>query len=130
MAKMVGVWMDINNQNRSPQEDLNLTVGGTIRLSSAELSRLPPGSLFNIRVKVMDSDTFSDDTVHSDNSFSIAAHSGSQPFMTGVVVPAGRLTNSEPGHENYAEVYCRVAAVNGSLSTNASNSGTTDVRIR
>lgn len=130
MAKMVGVWMDVNNQNRAPQDDLNLTVGGTIRLSSAELARVPPGSLFNVRIKVMDSDTFSDDTVHNDNSFSIAAQSASQTFMTGVVVPASKLRNSEPSYENYAEVYCRVAAANGSLSTNASNSGTTDVRIR
>jgi hypothetical protein len=130
MAKMLGVWMDINNPNRSPSEDLNLTVGGTIWLSSAELAKVPPGGLFNVKIKVMDSDSFSDDLVHSDNSFSIGVRSDNQPFMTGVIVPAGALKNSEPSYENSAEVYCRVAASNGTLSTNASNSGTVGIRIR
>jgi len=130
MAKMLGVWMDINNPNRSPSDDLNLTVGGTIRLTSAELAKVPPGALFNVKVKVMDSDTFSDDLVHSDNSFSIGIRSDNQPFMTGIIVPATALKNSEPSYEKYAEIYCRVAAGNGTLSTNASNSRTVDIRIR
>jgi hypothetical protein len=129
MAKMLGVWMDINNPKRSPSEDLNLTVGGTIRLSSAELAKVPPGALFNVKIKVMDSDTFSDDLVHSDHSFSIGAQSDNQAFMTGVIVPARALKNSEPSYESSAEIYCRVAATNGALSTNASNSRTLDVRI-
>ena len=65
MAKMIGVWMNINNPGRSKQDDLNLTVGGTITLASADL----PGGLWTIRVRVMDDDTFSDDLVHTDNSF-------------------------------------------------------------
>src|SRR4051812_17263037 len=89
MAKMLGVWMDINNPKRPPSEDLNLTVGGTIRLTSAELAKVPPGGLMNVNIKVMDSDSFSDDLVHTDNSFSIGVHGDNQPFMTGVIVPAG-----------------------------------------
>ena len=130
MAKMNGVWMDINNPKRSPSESLNLTVGGTISLSAAEFSKIAPGTLFNVKIKVMDSDTFSDDLVYSDNSFSIGIHSQNQPFMTGVVVPANALKNSEPSYESTAEIYCRAAAANGSASTNASNSRTLDVRIR
>ena len=72
MAKMLGVWMQIVNPNRSAQDDLNLTVGGTIGLTRAEVEKLAPGQLFNVRIRVMDEDSFSDDLVYTDNTFSIA----------------------------------------------------------
>jgi hypothetical protein len=72
MAKMSGVWININNPGRSAQEDLNLTVGGTILLTTDEVAKVTPGQLFTIRINVMDDDTFSDDFVHTDESFSVA----------------------------------------------------------
>lgn len=129
MAKMLGVWIEVTNPNRPLSDDLNLLVGGTIRLTAAEMARLSPDRLFNIRVKVMDSDTFSDDLIHTDETFSIAAQDTTQPFVTSVLVPAGKLRNSEPGSERNAEVYCRVAGRNGNIVTNASNSQEVNVRI-
>jgi hypothetical protein len=130
MAKMIGVWMNINNPNRSAQDDLNLTVGGTIVLTQAEVRKLVPGQLFNVRIRVMDEDSFSDDLVYSDNSFSIGV-SDTNPklFHTGVIVPRKQLRDSEPGYENEAEVYCRVSAGSGNISTNWRNSQTENVKI-
>src|SRR3954454_23848336 len=69
MAKMLGVWMNINNPNRSTHEDLNLTVGGTVLLSSSD-----PHGLWTISVRVMDEDTFSDDLVFTDDSFQLGVY--------------------------------------------------------
>jgi hypothetical protein len=46
-----------------------------------------------------------------------------------VIVPAGRLNDSEPFWESRAEVYCRVSARGGSVETNAANSQTVSVAI-
>lgn len=136
MAKMRGVWMQINNPNRSAKEDLNLTVNGTIVLTSQDVAKLVPGQLFHVRIKVMDSDTFSDDVVHTDDTFERGVYDTTPtPFGVGVIVPAAKLRNSEPSYESTAEIYCRVAAEqrNGQgrvvISTNAANSQTEDVRI-
>ena len=51
------------------QEDLNLAVNGTILLTPQEVAKLVPGQLFRVRIKVMDDDTFSDDVVHTDETF-------------------------------------------------------------
>jgi hypothetical protein len=131
MARMLGIWINVNNPSRSPAEDLNLQVGGTILLNSKEVAKLPQGGLFNVKIKVLDSDTFSDDLVFTDDNFNRGVFDTSPtPFITSVIVPFVKLRNSEPGFENTAEIYCRVAAKNGPVSTNASNSQTVDVRIR
>jgi hypothetical protein len=126
MARMMGVWMTINNPGRSKQDDLNLTVGGTITLAPADL----PGGLWTIRVRVMDDDSFSDDLVHTDNSFQFGVRElGPTHFNLGVIVPASKLRNSEPSYEDWAEIYCRVSANLGNRSTNWANSQNADVRI-
>ena len=130
MAKMLGVWMQIMNSNRSAQDDLNLTVSGTIGLTRAEVEKLAPSKLFNVRIRVMDEDSFSDDLVHTDNTFSIAVHDANpQSFVTGVVVPRKALRDSEPSFEHEAEIYCRVSAGTGNIVTNWRNSQTENVKI-
>ena len=130
MAKMLGVWMQIMNPNRSAQDDLNLTVGGTMVLTRAEVEKLAPGQLLPVRIRVMDEDSFSDDLVYTDNTFSIAVHdTNPQPFVTGVVVPRKALRDSEPSYEHEAEIYCRVSAGTGNISTNWRNSQTENVKI-
>ena len=49
MAKMQSVSMQVNNPGRSAQEDLNLTVGGTIVLTPQEVAKLVPGQLFRVQ---------------------------------------------------------------------------------
>ena len=111
MARMLGAWMHINNPHRTAQEDLNLTVGGVISLSAADVGKLVPGQLFKVRVKVMDDDTFSDDLVFTDESFSVGVNdSAPRPFHTGVIVPRAKLRAAEPSYEHGVEVYCKVSA--------------------
>lgn len=126
MAKMLGVWMHINNPNRSAADDLNLTVGGVVAMAQADL----PGGLWRIRIRVMDDDTFSDDLVHTHDTFQLGAHDlEPRPFHVGVIVPRGKLRGAEPGYESTVEIYCRVSAQLGNKSTNWRNSQTEDVKI-
>ena len=41
--------MNINNPGRSAQDDLNLTAGGTIVLTAADVAKLVPGQLWPAR---------------------------------------------------------------------------------
>jgi hypothetical protein len=130
MAQMLGVWINVNNPNRSTDQDLNLTVGGTILLTAEDVKKLTKGGLFNVNIKVMDEDTFSDDTVHTDNSFSVGVYdTDPHCFHTGVIVPHQALNDSEPFWEDTAEIYCRVSAKQGTIQTNGANSQTIDVAI-
>jgi hypothetical protein len=128
-AKMLGVWMNINNPNRSTSDVLNLTVGGTILLN-AEAVKLIGEGLMRVKIKVMDSDTFEDDLLLTNETFQIGVHDTSpRCFHTGVIVPAAKLNDSEPFWESRAEVYCRVSAKGGTVQTNARNSQTESVKI-
>jgi hypothetical protein len=129
IARMLGVWINIENPNRSTSEDLNLTVGGTILLNQEALRKLQE-HLLTVTVKVMDEDTFSDDLIFTNASFQIGVHDTNPTcFHTGVIVPHQKLNDSEPFWENEAEVYCRVSAAGGGVQTNAANSQTEDVAI-
>ncbi len=126
MAKMRGAWMYINNPNRSPRDDLNLTVGGVLIVEQADL----PGGLWTVTVRVMDDDTFFDDLVHTDTSFQVnALEVGPRPFFLGVIVPRSKLRSSEPSSEHTAEIYCRVSARHGSRNTGWANTHTENVKI-
>jgi hypothetical protein len=128
-AKMLGVWMNVNNPKRSTNDPLNLTVGGTILLN-AEAVRLVGEGLMRVKIKVMDSDSFEDDLLLTNETFQIGVHDTSPHcFHTGVIVPAGKLNYSEPFWESRAEVYCRVSAKGGSVQTNATNSQIESVAI-
>lgn len=132
---MLGVWMNINNPGRALNEDLNLTVGGTIVLTAADVARLKPNELFNVKITVWDEDTFSDDVVYTDQTFFFnVLDTNPAQFHVGVIVPYQKLRASEPGSENFAEIYCNVSArhpsIQGSaVATNGRNSQTEDVII-
>jgi hypothetical protein len=101
MAQMLGVWTVINNPNRTTSQDVNLTVGGTILLTDADVKKLQKGELFKINIKIMDEDTFSDDTVHTDNSFQVGVFDTTPKcFHVGVIVPHQKLNDSEPFWES------------------------------
>jgi hypothetical protein len=128
-AKMLGVWVNVNNPNRSTSDVLNLTVGGTILLND-EAVKLVGEGLMRVKIKVMDSDTFEDDLLLTNETFQIGVHDTSpRCFHTGVIVPASKLNDCEPFWESWAEVYCRVSAKGGSVQTNATNSQTANVRV-
>jgi hypothetical protein len=130
MAKMLGVWINVNNPSRTTSQDLNLTVGGTILLTEAEVRSLGGGGLFPVNVRIMDDDSVSDDLVHSDVSFQINVRDTSPHcFHTGVIVPHGKLNDCEPWYEDWAEIYARVSARSGNVQTNSANSQNVNVRI-
>jgi hypothetical protein len=130
MAKMLGVWINVNNPNRTTSQDLNLTVGGTILLTEAELRALGGGGLFTVNIRIMDDDSISDDLVHSNATFQINVQSTApQCFHVGVIVPHNKLNDCEPWYEDWAEIYARVSAKSGNVQTNSSNSSNVSVRV-
>ena len=52
-ARMLGVWIWINNPNRTTNDDLNLTVGFTTKLNTEAL-RLLGGKLMTVKIDVME----------------------------------------------------------------------------
>jgi hypothetical protein len=132
MAKMLGVWMFVVNPDRSAQDILHLRTGGHIKLTSQELAKIAATDrLLNVRVKVMDSDTFDDDLVFTDESFFLGIRdTNPTPFVQDVIVPASNVINSEPSYESTAEIYCKLSARKGDLvSTNSSNTKEVNVKI-
>lgn len=131
MPRMLGVWMNINNPSRTTSQDLNLTVGGTILLSEADVRKLVKGDLFKVDIRVFDDDSITaDDQLKADNSFSVGVHdTNPKCFHVGVIVPHGKLNDCESFWDDWAEVYCRVFAKTSNLQTNAANSQTEKVRI-
>jgi hypothetical protein len=128
MAKMTGVWIYV--APRSASDDVNITCGATIILSEAEKHKIG-NSLMNVSCRVMDDDAVSDDTVHVDNSFQLGPallNIGPSTFQLGVIVPHSKVQDSEPGSESWAELYCRVRASGGGVTTNWANSQNWDVR--
>lgn len=125
MAKMVGAWIYVAPRNSN--QDVNLTVGGTILMTEADVRKVDKG-LMGIQIRVMDDDTFNDDLVVTDNSFQFGARNvGPNSFVTGVIVPRSKVEDSEPFYESTAELYARVRAVSNSVSTGWANSQTENV---
>ena len=131
MARMLGVWMNINNPSRPTSQDLNLTVGGTILLTEADVRKLVKGDVFKVNIRALDHDSVSaDDLLHTDNSFSVGVYDTTPKcFHVGVIVPHGKLNDSEMFWDDWAEVYCRVYAKTSNIQTNAANSQTEKVLI-
>lgn len=128
-AKMLGVWINVNNPNRSTSDVLNLTVGGTIILNAEAVKQVGEG-LMRVKIKVMDSDSVEDDLLLTNETFQIGVHDTSpRCFHTGVIVPAAKLNNCEPFWESRAEVYCRVSAKGGAVQSNAADSQTEGVKV-
>ncbi|RDI57975.1 hypothetical protein [Microvirga subterranea] len=127
MAKMVGVWMYV--APRRPTDDVNLTGAATIILTEADRRKLGDG-LMTVSLRVMDDDTFSDDTVYKDDSFQLGPallNIGPNTFGLNAIVPRSKVANSEPGWESSAELYFRVRASGSGVTTNWANSQTESV---
>jgi hypothetical protein len=128
-ARMLGAWIYINNPKRSTSEDLNLEVGGTVRLNTEAL-RLLAEQLLTIRAEVLDADTFSDDLLLTNESFQLGIHDTDYHcFNFGVIVPYQTLNDCEPFYESQAEIYCRVSGHGGGVTTNRARTPTENVAI-
>jgi hypothetical protein len=126
-TKMVGVWMYVAPRN--PSDDANLTGAATIILTEADKRKLGNG-LMTVSLRVMDDDTFGDDTVYQDDSFQLGPANlniGPNTFSISAIVPHSKVEKSEPGWESSAELYFRVRASGGGVTTNWANSQTEDV---
>lgn len=128
-ATMLAAWMVVNNPNRAKNDDLNLTVGGTIQLN-AEALRLLGEQLLTIRIEALDADWFSDDSLTTNESFQLAIHdTNPHCFNTGVLVNAQTLNDCEWWGDDTAEVYCVVSAHRGNLRSNGVRTQEQDVPI-
>ena len=139
MAKILCAWYQINNPNRRPEdEDLNLSVNGVLQLTEPEVRRLAAeaGGLLPVNAVVMDDDWISDDTVYANPYPLMLGVHNTDPTNFGfpVIVPHKKLTDTEPGYEDYAEIYCRVTAQhklgNQVIFSARANTPKIDVRIR
>jgi hypothetical protein len=127
MAKMLGVWINVQFPNL--RDELYLQVGGTIILRDDEVPKLAE-KLMNVQITVMDDDTFSDDVIMRDSSFSVGIHdTNPHCFVTTVRVPRKAIEDSEPFWDSYAELYCKVKATGGGVTTNERNSQIVNVAI-
>jgi hypothetical protein len=128
-ARMLGAWIYINNPQRSTSEDLNLQVGGTVRLNTEAL-RLLAEQLLTIKAELLDEDTFSDDLLLTNETFQLGVHDTDYHcFNFGVIVPYQTLNDSEPFWEDHANIYCRVSGHGGTVTTNRARTQTEDVAI-
>lgn len=128
-ARMLGAWIYINNPKRSTSEDLNLQVGGTVKLNTEAL-RLLGEQLLTITAEVKDEDTFFDDLIQTDNTFQLGVHDTDfHCFSFGIIVPYQRLNDCEPFYESQAEIYCRVSGHGGTVTTNKARTQTENVAI-
>lgn len=128
-AKMLGVWMNVNNPNRSTNDVVNSTVGGTILLN-AEAVRLASECL-----------DAHHDQGHGQRQFRgrSAAHRQLVPARCSRHITAllphrrhragGQLNDREPFWKSRAEVCCRVSAKGGNAQTSATNSQIESVAI-
>ena len=129
-AWMLGAWIFVENPGRSANEDLNLTVGGTVHLNTEAL-RLLGEQLLTVTIEVYDSDSFSDDDLlATNNTFQIGVHDTDfHCFHTSVLVPHKTLNECEFWNDDTAEVYAAVSARGGNVKTNTAQSQEEDVKI-
>ena len=139
MAQILCVWFENNNPARNPEtEDLNLSVNGVLQLTAAEVRRLAAeaGGLLPVNATVMDEDAIFDDEVFKNPFPLMLGVHNTEPTSFGfpVIVPHKDLTNTEPGSEEFAEVYCKVVAQhklgNQAIFTARKNTDKRDIRIR
>jgi hypothetical protein len=128
MAKMVGVWL--YEQPLNSPTDVYLEVGGTIVLTEQEVNKIGDG-LITVSTQIWDDDTFSDDLVFTDNSLQLGPADrqvGPNGFVYTIRVPRSKVNDSEPDYESTAELYARVKASGGGVTTGSTNSNIQDVR--
>jgi hypothetical protein len=127
MAKLVGVWMYI--PPRRPSDHVRVQGGATLILTAADKDKLGNG-LMKVAIRVMDQDPGPDNTVYQDNSFSLGPallNIGPNTFGINEIVPHSKVENSEPWYESSAELYLRLRASGGAVTTRWVNSQTENV---
>lgn len=129
MAKLTGAW--IYETPRGPLDDVQLLGGATLIMTEADKRKLGD-NFMKVRIKVMDDDTFSDDTLYDDASFQLGpglTKIGPNSFTFSADLPHSKVKNSEPSSEEWAELYFRVRAAGGGVTTNWASTENEDVRF-
>lgn len=122
MAKMVGVWLYV--VPRKASDAVNCHGGATIIITEADKRKLG-NSLMTVTVRVYDDDAFSDDLLYTNSSFQLGPallQVGPNSFTFSAQLSHSTVANSESWFESAAELYFRVRAAGGGVSTNWANS--------
>jgi len=128
MAKLVGVW--IYEEPRSPSDDVKLQGGATLILSEQERRKIGD-NLMKVSIRVMDDDTAFDDELYKDDTFQLGPANlniGPSTFGFSATVAHSKVANSETSSESWAELYFRVRASGGGVTTKWANSQNEDVK--
>ncbi|NOJ42235.1 hypothetical protein [Bradyrhizobium australiense] len=129
MAKLVGVW--IYEEPRSPSDDVKLQGGATLILSEQERRKIGD-NLMKVSIRVMDDDFAFDDELYKDDSFQLGPANlnvGPTTFGFSATVAHSKVANSETSSESWAELYFRVRASGGGVTTKWANSQNEDVQF-
>ncbi|GAA2760830.1 hypothetical protein [Actinopolymorpha rutila] len=127
MAKLVGTWEYV--EPRKVEDDVNLVGATTLIMTEADRRKLGDNSM-KLQVRVMDDDTFGDDTVYADDSFQVGpalSQVGPNTIGLNAVVKHSKVEDSEPVWEGSAELYFKVRAVGPGVVTNWATSQNEDV---
>lgn len=122
MAKMVGVWEYV--VPRKSGDPVNLHGGATIIITEADKRKLGT-SLMTVTIRVYDDDTFSDDLLYTNSSFQLGPgllQVGPNSFTFSALLSHATVANSEGWFDSSAELYFRVRASGGGVTTNWANS--------
>jgi hypothetical protein len=135
LARILGAWMFIRNPNRSTNQDLLLMAGGVIVLNREAIDKLGE-SLMTIRVNVWDEDNWSsDDLLITNQSLQLGPaflHDALLPkcfHVDGIVVPHQTLNSTDPFYTNKTDVYCKILASGGGVTTNEAKSNSESVKV-
>ena len=129
MAKLTGVW--IYEVPRGPKDDVQLLGGATLIVTEADRRTLGD-NFMRVRIKVMDDDSVSDDTLYDDNSFQLGpglTQIGPNTFSFSANLPHSKVKDSEPSYENWAELYFRLRVSGGGVTTSWVNTENEAVRF-
>ena len=135
LARILGPWMFIRNPGRSTNDDLMLMVGGAIVLNREAIDKIGD-HLMTVRVNVWDEDDWSsDDLLITNQSFQLGPaflRDALLPkcfFVDGIIVPHQTLNNTDPFWTDKTDVYCKILASGGGVTTNDAKSNSESVKV-
>jgi len=126
-TKIVGVWLYVTP--RKVTDPANLIGAATIIVTEADKRKLGD-SLMKVTIRVYDEDSISDDKLYEDSNFQLGPallQIGPNTFGLQAIVSRSTLENSEPPWEGSAELYFKVMASGGGVSTKWARSQTESV---
>src|SRR5439155_26330267 len=88
-------------------------------------------NLMKVSIRVMDDDTAFDDELYKDDTFQLGPANlniGPSTFGFSATVAHSKVANSETSSESWAELYFRVRASGGGVTTKWANSQNEDVK--